>query len=34
MHETILLWAPMDRDYLPERVAAFPDVRMGDHQRH
>jgi len=28
MNECILLWAPMDRDYLPPRVAAFPDVHM------
>lgn len=28
MNEHILLWAPMDRDYLPGRVAAFADVRM------
>ena len=28
MNECILLWAPLDRDYLPGRVAEFPDVRM------
>jgi phosphoglycerate dehydrogenase-like enzyme len=28
VNECILLWAPMDRDYLPPRVAAFPDVTM------
>lgn len=28
MNEIVLLWAPMDRDYLPARVAALPDVRM------
>jgi phosphoglycerate dehydrogenase-like enzyme len=28
MNECILLWAPLDRDYLPGRVAAFADVRM------
>ncbi len=28
MNECILLWAPLDRDYLSERVAEFPDVRM------
>lgn len=28
MNECILLWAPMDRDYLPGRMAELPDVRM------
>ena len=28
MNECILLWAPLDRDYLPGRVGEFPDVRM------
>ena len=28
MNECILLWAPLDRDYLPGRVAELPDVRM------
>lgn len=28
MNECILLWAPLDRAYLPGRIAAFPDVRV------
>lgn len=28
MNECILIWAPMDRAYLPARIAALPDVRV------